>query len=83
MTQQDDRAMLLEFAESVANHRSSNLHGCHSDVIQAARKVVIAAGGNATALGRYHEGCAEPMSWEEYAVVKARRQRERDAQKAG
>ena len=57
---------LLEYAESVANHRSNNLHGFHSGVVIAARQVVKAAGGNLEQIGRYRAGEDLPMSWDDY-----------------
>ena len=64
---------LLQFAESIANHRSANLHGFHSDVVQAARRVVKENGGRLDAIGRYKADETEPMSWPEYERVKAQR----------
>jgi len=66
---------LLKFAESIANHRSSMLHGFHPDVIEQARAAVIIAGGRCEAIGRYHENESIPMSWDEYECVKRKRRR--------
>lgn len=54
---------LLAYAESVANSRSSNLHGFHSSIVEEARRVVKAAGGRLDKVGRYEEGSA---AWRPY-----------------
>jgi hypothetical protein len=68
---------LLQFAESIANHHSANLHGFHSEIVQSARAVVKANGGQLDAIGRYKAGEVGPMSWAEYDRVKAQRRKAR------
>jgi hypothetical protein len=54
---------LLAFAESVANARSSHLHGFHGHLVTAARRVVKAHGGRLDKIGRYRENSAEPKPY--------------------
>lgn len=53
----EQRDALLLFAESVANSRSGNLHGFHSEVVKS-------CGGTLEKRGRYRAGSA---AWEPHA----------------
>lgn len=56
----------LEFAEKIANHGSSNLHGFYSELITEARRIVKEHGGRLRKVGRYEEGSASPRPVERY-----------------
>ena len=68
---------LLEFAESVANNSSGNLHGFHSHLVHDARQVVKMAGGELKEMGRFRAGECEPMSHKEWDQRKDERKVER------
>ncbi|MCK5610194.1 hypothetical protein KAR91_50435 [Candidatus Pacearchaeota archaeon] len=57
---------LLEFAESVANSKSEQLHAFRGDLIRAARKAVKAEGGKLDAIGRYPKGGTVPKPHSRY-----------------
>lgn len=57
---------LLEFAEYMANHRSSNMHGMHSEAVAHARRIVKAHGGRLDKIGRYEEGSAVWKPFEKF-----------------